>query len=103
MDLQGELGRRVGEEGIGANDRRQLRLEYLDRDPAVVADVLRQIDGGHSAHAEFALDAVAAFEGCVQAWDYIGKDRHFRGGLGSEMKVRQGLWRSDRRRCASEV
>ena len=30
------------------------------------------IDGSHSAFTEFTLDAVAAFEGCVQAGDGVG-------------------------------
>ncbi len=37
------------------------RLEHLERDIAVVLQVLGQIDRRHAAFAEFGLDAVAAF------------------------------------------
>ena len=42
--------------------RRELRLQHLDRDLAVVLEVLGNIDGGHAPFAELALDLVAAGE-----------------------------------------
>ena len=36
--------------------------------------VLGQIDSRHSPLAEFTLDGVAAFEGCVQTSDWIGHE-----------------------------
>lgn len=50
----------LGEEAVGANHRRQFGLEDLERDLPVVAFVLGQVDGGHSALSEFAFDEVAA-------------------------------------------
>ena len=49
-------GRRdLGKEPLGADDRRQLGPEHLDRHAPVVPDVLRQVDGGHAALAELPL------------------------------------------------
>jgi hypothetical protein len=56
-------GRRLldlGEEPVGSDDGRQLRAQDLDRDLAVVLEVLRQIHRGHAALPELALDLVAA-------------------------------------------
>jgi hypothetical protein len=61
--LQGGDGLDLAQEPLGANDRGQFRPEDLDRDLAVVAQVLRQVDGGHAALAELPLDAVAVGQG----------------------------------------
>ena len=53
----------LAQEPLGADDGGQLGPENLDRDLAVVLQVLGQIDRGHAALAELALDAVAAAEG----------------------------------------
>ncbi len=55
LDLAGEA--------VGAETRRQLRTQDLDRHAAVVLEVLGEIDGGHATLAKFTLDAVAAGEG----------------------------------------
>ena len=52
---------------LGAERLPDFRLEHLDRDVAIVFDVVRQIHGRHAASAELALDAVA-----------VGKCRHER-------------------------
>src|SRR2546428_14123420 len=52
----------LGEEPLGAEHRGQLGLEDLDRDLAVVFQVLREIPRGHPASPELALDAVAVGE-----------------------------------------
>ena len=56
-----EVRRRLdlGQEPLGADDGSQLRLEHLQRDLPLVLQVVREIDGGHPALTEFALDAVA--------------------------------------------
>ena len=50
------------QEALGSEDGRQLGVHHLERDQPVVAHVARQIDRGHAALAEFALDLVAAGE-----------------------------------------
>ena len=52
----------LGEEAIHAEHRAELGLEHLERDLALVLDVLREVDGRHAAFAELALDGVAAGE-----------------------------------------
>jgi hypothetical protein len=54
------------------DDCGQLRLQDLERDLALVLEVVGQVDGGHAAFAELTLDGVSAFEGGVQAGDGIG-------------------------------
>ena len=60
-----QIGRRadLGEESGAADHRRELRFQHFDRDLAVVLQVVGEIHRGHSAGAEFALDAVAVSEG----------------------------------------
>ena len=72
-----QVGRRLdlGEEPLGAHDGGQLGLEHLERDLPLVPEVFGQVDRGHAALAELALDAVAALEGRVQAGDGIGHGR----------------------------
>ena len=47
------------QEPLGADDRGELGAQHLERDLAVVAQVVREVDGGHAARPELALDAVA--------------------------------------------
>ncbi len=61
-----------GQEPLGTDDCGQLRLQDLQRDLPLVLDVIREIDRSHAALTEFGLDAVAAFEGGVQAGDGVG-------------------------------
>ncbi|HEU4829762.1 MAG TPA: hypothetical protein VFT04_11270 [Gemmatimonadales bacterium] len=37
-------------------------MQHLDRDLALVAEVVREVDRGHAAGAELALEAVAAVQ-----------------------------------------
>ena len=57
----------LAEEALGAERRRQLGPQHLDGDLAVVLEVLGEIDRGHAALAELALDAVAIAEGLGEA------------------------------------
>jgi hypothetical protein len=53
------VGRISLREALGAQDRGQFGPQHLERDLAVVPHVVRQIDCGHAARAQFALDDVA--------------------------------------------
>ena len=44
---------------LGAEDRGELRLEDLEGDVAVVLEIAGQIDGGHAAPTELALDPIS--------------------------------------------
>jgi len=50
----------LGQKRGGAHDRGELGLQDLQRDLSPVPDVVGQIDRGHTALTELALDAVAA-------------------------------------------
>ena len=50
----------LSQEALGADDCCELGLQHLQRDFALVLDVLRWVDGRHAAFTEFGLDAVAA-------------------------------------------
>src|SRR3954463_1615621 len=52
----------LDDEAIGAEDGGEFRLEHLDRDLAVVLDVVREVDGRHAAAPEFALDPIPGRE-----------------------------------------
>jgi hypothetical protein len=60
-----EVGGEVNflEEALGAQHRRELGVQYLDRDPTMVPQVLGEPDRGHAAAPELALDHVAVSEG----------------------------------------
>src|ERR1051325_8388799 len=63
-----ELRRRLdlAEEAVGAQGRCEIGVENLDGDVALVAKVLREVDRGHSARAELAVDGVSAGKGGVE-------------------------------------
>ena len=52
----------LGEEPLDADDRPQLRAQQLERDAPVVAYVAREVDGGHPATTDLAVDGVASDE-----------------------------------------
>ena len=54
-------------EAVGAERGGELGEEDLERDGAVVAEVVGEVDDGHAAAAELALDGVAVGEGVAQA------------------------------------
>jgi hypothetical protein len=60
------------EKSLGADHDSQLGLEHLDGDLAVVFDILREINRGHAAGTELALDSVAVGEGGGEASGGIG-------------------------------
>ena len=57
----------------GAEDGRQLRPEHLERDLAVVAEVVREVDRGHAALPQLALEAVAVGESGRQVPEVFGQ------------------------------
>jgi hypothetical protein len=61
--LQRRRGLDLDHEPLGAEDGGELRFQDLQRDVAVVLEVLGEIDRGHAALAELALDRVAVGEG----------------------------------------
>ena len=70
--LQVGGGLDFAEEPLGADDGGQLGPQDLDGDLAVVLEVLRQVDGGHAARAELALEAVAVGERLGEAGEDVG-------------------------------
>ena len=67
----------LGEEALGPEHRAELRAQHLERDLAIELAVAREIDDGHAARAELALDDVAITErggdirgvGHARKWD----------------------------------
>ena len=53
----------LAEEPLGAERVGEFGVEDLDRDRAIVLEIVREVDGGHAALPELALDAVAVGEG----------------------------------------
>src|SRR5437763_13478905 len=77
--LQARRGPDLDDESLGSEHRRQLGLEHLDRDLAIVLEVVGEIDRRHAALAQLALDAVAIGE-C---------SRQTEGGFGHPTKLRR--------------
>ncbi len=90
--LQGGDRLDLAEEPLGADHGGQLGAEHLDGDPAVVPEVLGEVDGGHAALAELPLDAVAVGEDALQAGHRLGHSR----GLG------WGRWKMEREEAAGQ-
>ena len=61
--LQVRGGLDLFQESLGAEDGGEFGTEDLEGDFAVVAEVVREIDRGHAALTEFAVEAVAVGEG----------------------------------------
>ena len=70
----------LAQEPVGAQAGGQLGPEDLDRDRAIVADVVGAIDHGHAAAAELPLESVAVGEGNGKAAGRVGQ-RAVRAGL----------------------
>ena len=61
--LQIRRGLDLGQKPLGADDGGELGAQDLDRDLAVVLQILGEVHRGHAARAELPLDAVAVGEG----------------------------------------
>jgi hypothetical protein len=58
----------LGEEALAADHGTELGMQHLDGDLALVLEVLGEVDGGHPALAELALEPVAVGEAGAQAF-----------------------------------
>ena len=58
----------LGEEALGAEHRAQLGAQHLERHIAIELPVAREIDDGHAARADLALDDVAVTERGGDIW-----------------------------------
>ena len=62
----------LAHEPVGEGD--QLAADDLEGDGPAVPEVAGEVDGGHAAPAELALDAVAAFEIALEGEGEVGHD-----------------------------
>ena len=83
--LQVGGGPDLGQEPLGAEHGGELGLQHLERDLAVVPEVVGEIDGRHAALAELALDLVLVGQGGVQSFEEFG---HSAGGLQTRSQYR---------------
>src|SRR3990170_7456179 len=81
VELRGDLD--LAQEPVGAEGGRELWLEDLECDSALVLEVLSEINGRHPARPEFPLDRVAIGEGGLEA---IERFRH-----GPKLQTATGL------------
>jgi hypothetical protein len=65
LEVRGRLD--LGQKALGSDDGGQLGLQDLEGDLALVLEVLGQVNRSHPALTDLAIDAVAAFQGRVQA------------------------------------
>ena len=70
--LQGGDGLDFAQEPLGTDHGGELGAEHLDGDLAVVLEIVGEVDGGHAALPQFALEAVAVGHGTGQALAGIG-------------------------------
>src|SRR5207302_1976660 len=59
-----QVGRRLdlASEAARPEERADVRMEHLERDRAPVADVAREVHGGHPTATELTLDDVPSFQ-----------------------------------------
>jgi hypothetical protein len=60
------------EKTLDSENRAELRIQHFDCDRAIVAQIARQIDGGHPAGADLAIDRVATLQGRAE----LGQQGH---------------------------
>jgi hypothetical protein len=53
-------------EALGAEGVPEVRMQHLEGDGPVVAEIVRQVDGRHAAVTELAVDGVALGEACSE-------------------------------------
>ena len=64
LEVGGDLD--LGEEAVAADDGGELGVEDLDGDLAAVLQVLGEVDGGHAALAQLALETIAVGQGSLE-------------------------------------
>ncbi len=82
------------DEPVGAQHRREFRLQDLERDLAVVLEILGQEHRGHPTCAELALDAVAVGQSrgeAVGEISHLGARYTVQGARDDEVQ-RAGYW-----------
>ena len=57
----------LGQEPFAAECRREILVHDLDRDLAIVLQVMREVNSCHPDGTEFPLDAVAIGKGCLES------------------------------------
>ena len=62
----------LAQEALGAERRGELGVQHLERDGAVVPEVAGEVDGGHAAATELALEAVAVSHCRLEVLRQIG-------------------------------
>ena len=62
----------LSQESFGTYYSGEFRFQNLERNLALLLQVVSQIDRRHPALTDLTLDAVAALEGCVQVGDGVG-------------------------------
>jgi hypothetical protein len=72
LQVGGELD--LGQEALGPDHGCELGAQELQGDPAIVAEIMCQVDGGHAAGADLALDAVAVGQRGLQTAERLGHD-----------------------------
>ncbi len=92
--LEVRRGLDLGQEALRPDDRRKLRAQHLQGDPAVMPDVMRQVDGGHAAGPDLALDRVPAGEGRPKPADRFRHWRFSRGAGAGKPGACRGMGRS---------
>ena len=71
LEVRGDLD--LGQEPLAAQDGGELGVKQLDRHAPAMAQVLGEIDGGHPALAELALDPIAVGDGGCETRDGVGR------------------------------
>ena len=73
----------LAQEALGADGGSELGAQDLERDGPIVPEVAGEIDGGHAAASELALDAVAIGQGGRQEVGRLGQrgDRRMPSGV----------------------
>jgi hypothetical protein len=61
-------------EPFGAEGDRQLRVQDLEGDVAIVLEIAREVDRGHTASPELALEHVAVSEGVRELGPNVGQE-----------------------------
>ena len=69
----------LGQESLAAENGGQLGMEHLDGDAAAVLEVLGQVDRGHAALAQLALDAIPVGQCGGEARSGVGREELRRG------------------------
>ena len=78
LQVGGELD--LGEEALGADHGRELGAQELERDLAVVPEILGQVDRRHPAGADLAFDPVAVGKRYLEPAQQLGHVGAFVGG-----------------------